>query len=204
MIEIHLDGKPVTKLQAARAVSIVGGEYVSVGYQVAGVSQGADDVTVHPRQRAYGEVRRPQVSWSSIGPVCAEAARAFAEAIAAGAEIAELAEMIAAEQVVEFTSDSRLTPARCQKPGEHGPNLVGAVVDCDIAAHHESAPSLVGRIVEDAHDDSPVPVTGKVVRQVDEETVEVLWGDLKFWPNPGHGSREPIDALRPAREQAGA
>lgn len=32
--------------------------------------------------------------------------------------------------------------ARCQKPGEHGPFLAGAVVDCDDPAHHESAPKL--------------------------------------------------------------
>lgn len=202
MIEIHLDGKPVTKLQAARAVAIVGGEHVDIGEpDAAGWIQ--DGIALGARS-ALGEIRRPELGCGSFRADNPAEMRQQAEMITLAAEIAELAEMIAAEQVVEFTSDSRLTPARCQKPGEHGPNLVGAVVDCDIAAHHESAPSLVGRIVEDAHDDSPVPVTGKVVRQVDKNTVEVLWGDLKFWPNPGHGSREPIDSLRPARDQAGA
>lgn len=70
----------------------------------------------------------------------------------AGADIhlhqpAEIDEVIAAltalraemtgDAAVEFTSDSRLAPARCQQPGEHGPALAGAVVDCDRPEHHE-------------------------------------------------------------------
>jgi hypothetical protein len=61
---------------------------------------------------------------------------------------------------------------------------------------------LVGRLVEDACDDSPCPVVGLVVGQVDEDTLEVLWGDRRFEDNPGPGSYEPIDALRPARDGA--
>jgi len=80
-----------------------------------------------------------------------------------------------------------------------------AAVDTVIAelvalrAEMTGASSLVGRLVEDAHDDSPCPVTGKVVGQVDEETVEVPWGERQFEENPGTGTYEPIDALRPAR-----
>lgn len=55
------------------------------------------------------------------------------------AELVALRAEMTGEAVVEFTSDSRLTSARCLQPGEHGPNLAGAVIDCDIAAHHEAA-----------------------------------------------------------------
>jgi hypothetical protein len=202
VIEIHLDGKPVTKLQAARAVALVNGQSVDVGEPNASgwIEHG---ITVYHRHRTLDGDQPAQVHWASYTGVSAADARMFAEMITLGAEVAELAEMIAAEQVVEFTSDSRMDViAPCLKPGEHAYVPDGKRVQCDRLEHHK--PGLVGSLVEDAHDDSPVPVTGKVIRQVDEETVEVLWGDLKFWPNPGHGSREPIDALRPAREQAGA
>jgi hypothetical protein len=43
---------------------------------------------------------------------------------------------------VEFTSDSRLTSARCHQPGEHSRNLAGAVVDCDRPEHHEPGRGL--------------------------------------------------------------
>jgi hypothetical protein len=45
-------------------------------------------------------------------------------------------------------------------------------------------------------------VVGLVVGQVDEDTLEVLWGDRRFEDNPGPGRCEPIDALRPARDGA--
>lgn len=61
------------------------------------------------------------------------------------------------------------------------------------------ASSLVGRLVEDAHDDSPCPTVGLVTGQVDEDTLEVLWGEQRFVTD-GRPSREPFDALRPARE----
>jgi hypothetical protein len=202
VIEIHLDGKPVTKLQAARALAPVGTRRVVIGELDDDGQVGRGSVAVRARHQAYGLTFSPEVSWPS-GAEAPCGARTFMAMIALGAEVAELAEMIAAEQVVEFTSDSRMDViAPCLKPGEHAYVPDGKRVQCDRLEHHK--PGLVGSLVEDAHDDSPVPVTGKVIRQVDEETVEVLWGDLKFWPNPGHGSREPIDALRPAREQAGA
>ena len=62
---------------------------------------------------------------------------------------------------------------------------------------------LVGRLVEDVCDDSPCPLVGLVVGQVDEDTLEVLWGDRRFEENPGRGTYEPFDALRPARSQGG-
>jgi len=61
---------------------------------------------------------------------------------------------------------------------------------------------LIGRLVEDACDDSPCPTVGLVVGQVDEDTLEVLWGDRRFEDNPGPGVYEPFDALRPARDGA--
>jgi hypothetical protein len=62
--------------------------------------------------------------------------------------------------------------------------------------------SMVGRIVVDAHDDSPCPVTGRVVGQFDEDTVEVLWGERQFAKYPGPGKHEPIDSLRAAPQAA--
>ena len=163
-IEIHLDGKHVTKLQAARAVAVANGQSVEIGEPDASgwIRHG---ITVYPRRPDLDGVQPPQVHWASYTGVSAAGARVFA----LGAEVAELAMMIAAEQ------------DEAERPG-----------------------SLVGTIVADACDDSDCPVTGKVIGQVDEETVEVLWGDLQFFPNPGPGSVEAIDALRPVRQQAGA
>lgn len=62
--------------------------------------------------------------------------------------------------------------------------------------------SLVGRLVEGACDDSPCPLVGLVVGQADEDTLEVLWGERRFEENPGTGTYEPFDALRPARDGA--
>lgn len=63
---------------------------------------------------------------------------------------------------------------------------------------------LVGRLVEDAYDDSPCPGVGLVVGQVGEDVLEVLWGERRFEEPRRQGTYEPFDALRPAREQAGA
>lgn len=68
--------------------------------------------------------------------------------------------------------------------------------ECVTAAQ---AASLVGRLVEDAHDDSPVPTVGLVVGQVDDETLDVAWGAQRSAANP-LTHHEPFDALRPARE----
>ena len=144
MIEIHLDGKPVTKLQAARALNQVdSGNHVRIGERN---NRGwvDEDVYLRARHSAYGDVQPPVLGCTSFHADTLAEMRQQAEMIAIAAEIRELADMLAAEQVAEFTSDSRLTPARCEKPGEHGRNLAGAVVDCDIAAHHEPAPSPEG------------------------------------------------------------
>jgi len=66
----------------------------------------------------------------------------------------------------------------------------------------ERPSSLVGRLVEDAHDDSPCPMVGLVVGQVDEDTLEVLWGERRFEEPRRQGTYEPFDALRPARDGA--
>lgn len=99
-IGIHLDGKPVTKLQAARELAQVGGRSLGVSYLVAGVVTDGG-ITVHARHVARGEVRPPEVTWYAAtgrDRISAEAARAFGEAVAVAAEVAELAEMLAAEQ----------------------------------------------------------------------------------------------------------
>lgn len=59
--------------------------------------------------------------------------------------------------------------------------------------------SPVGTIVARIIDDSPGPLTGRVVGQVDEDRVEVLWGDAQY---SQHGDAwrpdaEYIDELRP-------
>jgi hypothetical protein len=152
-IQIHLDGKPVTKLQGARSVADVNGESVVIGVPNAdGWIQ--DNITVYKAHRAYGGIQPPELGCMSFHASTPAEMRQQAQMITLAAEIAELAEMIAAESVAEFTSDSRLTPARCQAPAEHGPSVAGAIVDCDIAAHHQPEPAP-----------------------------------------------EPVDALRPAREQ---
>ena len=67
-----------------------------------------------------------------------------------------------------------------------------------IVADLDEQHGLVGRLVEDANDDSRLAGVGQIVGQIDEETVEVLW-DGEDEP-----MREPFDALRPARENATA
>jgi hypothetical protein len=97
VIEIHLDGKPVTKLQAARAVALVNGQSVDVGEPNASgwIEHG---ITVYHRHRTLDGDQPAQVHWASYTGVSAADARMFAEMITLGAEVAELAEMIAAEQ----------------------------------------------------------------------------------------------------------
>jgi hypothetical protein len=68
-----------------------------------------------------------------------------------------------------------------------------------VIAWRPAGNSLIGRLVEDVCDDSPCPVVGLVIGQVDEDTLEVLWGDRRFEDNPGPGTYEPFDTLRPAR-----
>jgi len=101
MIEIHLDGRPVKKLEAARAAANLGRAYETPDIRV--VVPGEDGwisggyITVHARHHAYGDMQPPSVSCPSAGRDAA-GARTFAEMLALGAEIAELAAMLAAEQ----------------------------------------------------------------------------------------------------------
>ena len=91
-------------------------------------------------------------------------------------------------------------------------NAIGSactICDCDrfraadpVPAREGQIAALVGRLVEDVCDDGPCPLVGLVVGQVDEDTLEVLWGDRRFEENPGPGNYEPFDALRPARDGA--
>jgi hypothetical protein len=62
----------------------------------------------------------------------------------------------------------------------------------------ESNNSVVGQIVARDYDDSPVPFTGRVLGQIDEETLEVAWGSEQDADYP-RGTYEPIDGLRPVR-----
>ena len=133
----------------------------------------------------------------------------FNDAAAIDAVITHLAElkteMLAAVTPPVITDSERtcdqqhpVSGAWCYRDGEHDEHR-----DTDGETWTTAAPSLVGRLVVDAHDDSPCPVTGKVVGQVDEDTVEVLWGERKFAQDPGQGTYEPVDALRPAPQAAG-
>lgn len=346
MIEIHLDGKPVTPMEAARALNVTGGPHALVRTE-------RED---GPQAKVYaafcgsrGVLRPPWLSCPAFTADSADGARAAAHVISTAADLITLAELLAAEQVTEFTTSSQgASSAPCTQPEQHHPNLSGAAVDCDVAGHHgpariseaavdkamavtlgwcpaatgpdeelerelycdkqlgedgchagnhhakvgdgsevmwgdeadplirkgslvapvaagpasvapepvrwqctycwtefEAMPSeqppacpecgplhgpgasaaqprikpeaeaamaplsLVGMIVEDAHDDSPVPVTGRVVAQADEEHVMVAWGDRQHDEDPGRGTREPVDALRPVpstaeRARAGA
>lgn len=56
-------------------------------------------------------------------------------------------------------------------------------------------PELIGRIVASIYDDSPVPMTGRVIGQVDEETLEVAWGREQDSDYPAT-HREFLDELR--------
>lgn len=56
---------------------------------------------------------------------------------------------------------------------------------------------LLGREVTEISDPSPRPVVGKVVGQVDERVVEVHWGPRRHDRNPGPGTYEPVERLRP-------
>jgi hypothetical protein len=96
-IEIHLDGKPVTKLQAARAVANLDGEgwRVDIGQPAEDGRISARAVTVYAACCREQGHRLAEVSWPSAGCLPAADARAIAEAITLGAEISELAEMIA-------------------------------------------------------------------------------------------------------------
>jgi hypothetical protein len=58
--------------------------------------------------------------------------------------------------------------------------------------------SVVGQIVARNYDDSPVPFTGRVLGQVDEETLEVAWGSEQDADYP-RGTYKPVDGLRPIR-----
>lgn len=138
MIEIHLDGKPVTKLEAARAVAVVGGEHVDIGEpDAAGWIQ--DGIALGARS-ALGEIRRPELGCGSFRADDPAEMRQQAEMITLAAEIAELAQMIAAEQVVEFTSDSRMDViAPCLKPEAHACVPDGKRVECDRLEHHKPA-----------------------------------------------------------------
>jgi len=55
------------------------------------------------------------------------------------------------------------------------------------------------RLVRRVEDDSPCPLIGEVVGQVDEDTLEVVWGDDRFADEPRRWSwRVPFDELAPA------
>jgi hypothetical protein len=98
MIEIHLDGKPVTKLEAARALCQTGsGQQVRIGVPGAG-GRIRDDITVRARRWAYGTIQRPELGCMSFHADTLAEMRLQAQMITLAAEVAELAEMLAAEQ----------------------------------------------------------------------------------------------------------
>lgn len=131
MIEIHLDGKPVTKLQAARALNRVGS-----GNHVCICEPGARDwdrVVLRGRYHAYGEVQPPELSCMSFSAGTPAGMRLQAQMITLAAEIAELAEMIVAEQDGRDEADDDLT-GKCAGHGGEGPSGPGCP---DCAAEDE-------------------------------------------------------------------
>lgn len=59
--------------------------------------------------------------------------------------------------------------------------------------------SVVGQIVARDYDDSPVPFTGRVLGQVDEEILEVARGGSEQDADYPRGTYEPVDGLCPIR-----
>lgn len=97
MIEIHLDGKPVTRLQAARALAEVGsGQQVRIG-EPKDKGWIADDITVYGRRYAYGANQPPELGCMSFHAKDPAEMRQQAEMIMIAAEVAELAAEIGAE-----------------------------------------------------------------------------------------------------------
>lgn len=147
MIEIHLHGKPgaVTKLQAAREAANLGDSFEYHGVRIGEPSKDgwieSGYVEVRGRRYAYGEMQPTEISWGAWGEVSIADARQQAEQIALAVQVAELAEMIAAEQVTEFTTSSLggVPAAPCLVPERHSRQLAGASVDCDVAGHHGPA-----------------------------------------------------------------
>lgn len=66
-------------------------------------------------------------------------------------------------------------------------------------ADHSSVPTVVGQIVINAYDDSPVPVTGRIIAQVSGDSVTVAWGDEQYSATP-RVSTEWYDELCPVRQ----
>ena len=130
----------------------------------------------------------PAIMWAVVdaleGPVAGPMTLAEAQAYArdnGSYFIKELAVVPAAPELDEARAEQVL-------PG--GYTLAASEVPAAFVS------GLVGRLVEDINDDSPCPRVGKVIGQIGEETLEVLWDD------EAHGVREFFDGLRPAREGA--
>lgn len=70
--------------------------------------------------------------------------------------------------------------------------------DARRAAGEEGSPTAVGTIVARAHDDAPCPLTGRVTGQVDEDRLEVAWGDEQYSDEP-RVSVAWLDELRAVR-----
>ncbi len=138
-IQIQVDGKPVNKLQAARAAATLGGPSIWIG-EPDGSGWMPQYISVYARHRAFGTIQRAALDCHHFIADTVAEMRQQAAAVTLAAEICEWAEMIAAEQVTEFRTSSTGVTARCRQPGDHGPALEGATLDCDVAAHHEPRP----------------------------------------------------------------
>jgi hypothetical protein len=132
-IEIHLDGKPVTKLQAARALSIPDSLPARVGEPDEDGYVNHGFVSVWARHHVDGELLPSEVSWPSYGSVSAADARTFAGQVALGAEIAELAEMLAAEQDAGEAAPPKWYVGPCIGEAPH--RACGSPEACDCACH---------------------------------------------------------------------
>jgi hypothetical protein len=95
-ITLSVRGRPVTEAGAARALARLHGDQVTVWY--ADTDGDEHDITVYARSTAYGSVTPPRVHWSGPLPVPAADARAFAAAVMAAADLADLADGIPAEE----------------------------------------------------------------------------------------------------------
>jgi hypothetical protein len=93
-VTFDVRGRAVTRTEAAQELARLHGGMVTVWYT--DTDGDKHSVTVYARSTAYGSITPPQVGWSGPLPVPAADARAFAAAVTAAADLADLADEIPA------------------------------------------------------------------------------------------------------------
>jgi hypothetical protein len=91
-VTFDIRGRTVTRTKAAQELARLHGGMVTVWYT--DTDGDKHHITVYARSTAYGSVTPPQVHWSGPLPVPAADARAFAAAVTAAADLADLADKL--------------------------------------------------------------------------------------------------------------